>query len=437
MVLLITFATLAVSSVLLLAWQAVAASRFPLHRREGNTSFAPPVALLKPLQGRDEHTLDCLRSWLAQDYAGPVKILFGVADAADPACDLVRALLKEFPNADAELVLTPEPLGANGKVANLAQLHRHLVVRHSSFLVPQTLLCLSDADVRVPRDFLAHAVAPLRDEGTGLVTSFYRLANPSTFAMCVEAVAINADFWSQVLQSNTLKPQDFALGAVMITRPAQLEAAGGFAALAGYLADDYQLGHRIAKNGARIALTPLVVECWDAPMNFRAVWGHQLRWARTIRASQPAPYFFSILNNVTLWTTAFALVAATRGVIHVGPGFPWHINPVWMLQCLLVWLLCVATRVVTARHLARRSADTLSALRSPDGGLAGLRESAAVLVKDFMQAGVWAGAFLGNTVTWRGRTFRVQRGGRLVEQQPVAERPAAPAEPPPTSSLPG
>jgi len=41
---------------------------------------------------------------------------------------------------------------------------------------------------------------------------FYRLANPSTLAMQWEAIAINADFWSQVLQSQTLKPLDFALG---------------------------------------------------------------------------------------------------------------------------------------------------------------------------------------------------------------------------------
>jgi hypothetical protein len=50
------------------------------------------------------------------------------------------------------------------------------------------------------------------------VNCFYRLANPTTTAMQWEAVAINADFWSQVLQSQTLKPLDFALGAAILLR---------------------------------------------------------------------------------------------------------------------------------------------------------------------------------------------------------------------------
>ena len=63
--------------------------------------------------------------------------------------------------------------------------------------------------MRVPPDFLANVVAPLRDPGTGLVNCFYRLANPATTAMRCEAIAINADFWSQVLQSASLKPLAF------------------------------------------------------------------------------------------------------------------------------------------------------------------------------------------------------------------------------------
>ncbi|MEI4920759.1 glycosyltransferase, partial [Klebsiella pneumoniae] len=80
-----------------------------------------------------------------------------------------------------------------------------------------------------------------------------------------------------------LKPLDFALGAVMATRKRKLEEIGGFAALANCLADDYQLGKRIAGLGLRIVIAPVVVDCWSEPMGWKAVWKHQLRWARTIR----------------------------------------------------------------------------------------------------------------------------------------------------------
>ena len=79
------------------------------------------------------------------------------------------------------------------------------------------VIIISDADVHVPPDLLSNVVAPLRDDRAGLVSCFYRLANPATLAMQVEAIAINADFWSQVLQAQSLKPLDFALGAVMAT----------------------------------------------------------------------------------------------------------------------------------------------------------------------------------------------------------------------------
>jgi ceramide glucosyltransferase len=131
----------------------------------------------------------------------------------------------------------------------------------------------------------------LADPGAGLVNCFYCLANPATPAMQWEAVAINADFWTQVLQARSLKPVDFALGAVMTLPAAQLKSIGGFAALADYLADDYQLGRHLARQQKRIEFATVVAECWEAPMNWRQVWAHQSRWARTIRVCQPGPFF--------------------------------------------------------------------------------------------------------------------------------------------------
>jgi hypothetical protein len=78
-----------------------------------------------------------------------------------------------------------ESLGTNGKISTLIQLER---------LAKHELILVSDADVRVPADFLVNAVAPLRDDETALVNCFYRLANPATAAMRWEAIAVNADF---------------------------------------------------------------------------------------------------------------------------------------------------------------------------------------------------------------------------------------------------
>jgi ceramide glucosyltransferase len=374
-----TLGALALLSLMLMLWQWLVARRFPLHQRLARApAFSPAVTLLKPLKGCDPATEACLRSWFVQDYAGQVQILLGVAAADDPVCEIVRRLLHEFPSIDAQLVVCGPLLGANLKASKLVELER---------LAKHEVLVISDADVRVPPDLLTNSIAPLEGPEVGLVNCFYRLANPTTLAMQWEAIAINADFWSQVLQSQSLKPLNFALGAVMATRRQQLREIGGFAGLADCLADDYLLGHRIARGGHRITLSPVVVECWAEPMTWGAVWKHQLRWARTIRVCQPLPYFFSILSNPTFWPLLWLVVNPAKPVVAFSAG---------------CWLL----RAWTASDLQRRLTQTRACWYS--GWLA--------LVKDLLQIAIWLLAFLGNRIEWRGERMRLRRDGTLVKE---------------------
>ena len=377
----LALAALATLSCLLLLWQWIAAQRFPLHRKVASADFTPPVSILKSLKGCDETTADSLRTWFKQTYAGPVEIIFGVADTADPVCTVVEKLITENPGVPARLVVCENLAGANAKVAKLSRLEK--LARHD-------LILISDADVRVPPDFLANFVASLRDEKVGLVNCFYRLANPTTAAMKWEAIAVNADFWSQVLQSQTLTPLDFALGAAIVMRRRALQEIGGFEGLIDCLADDYQLGRRMAQRGHKIALCPIVVECWDAPQNWVQVWKHQLRWARTIRVCQPAPYFFSILSNAGLWPVLWLVsLLATRA----------SICGLATAGCLLL------VRMALAQALQRRLSPG-QRLVSPFW---------LVPVKDALQTAIWVAAFLGGTVEWRGRRMKVRRDGTLAE----------------------
>ena len=395
MVLNLILSALAVLSQVLLLWQWRVARRFEFQRSAelrfgafGETAATAPnrssalhgITLLKPLNGADEHTAMCLRSWLAQNYSAPVQVLFGVASEDDPACDVVRRVLAEFPQCDAQLVICRESLGANPKVSTLIQLKR---------LAKHELLCVSDADVCAPADWLTGSATLLEQSGACIVNSFYRLANPVSLAMRCEAVAVNADFWSQVLMARSLKPMDFALGAAMLMRRGDVSRIGGFAVIADYLADDFQLGRRLAKNGGRIEISPQVVSCWDAPTGWAGVWRHQVRWARTIRACQPLPYFFSVLSNATFWPLLWA-VAATD----------------W--RTLLFLVVALVARGLVTLDLQRRLA----------GKVEGRKQKAETFfwlapVKDLLQMAVWFAAFTGNTVAWRGRRMRVKRDGTL------------------------
>jgi ceramide glucosyltransferase len=378
-------AALAVLSFMLLLWQWLVARRFPLHQRTPETTYAPGVTLFKPLKGCDVATEECLRSWFIQKYAGTIQILFGVASSEDPVVPVVRRLQTEFPNSDSKLVVCGPLEGTNAKISKIAQLEP--LASHEIFII-------SDADVRVPTDFISNVVAPLNPRPShlstptpcALVNCFYLLANPTTAAMQWESIAINADFWSQVLQSRSLRPLDFALGAVMVVRRKPLEEIGGFQALKDCLADDYQLGNRLARRGYRLELSPLVVECWSEPMAWPAVWKHQLRWARTIRVCQPVPYFFSILSNPTFWPWLWAA---------------WCRTPSALAFAGLVFIARVFIACNLHRRLTRARAPVCWLWLAP--------------LKDILQAALWFMAYVGNRVEWRGQRLKLRSDGTLVK----------------------
>ena len=201
----------------------------------------------------------------------------------------------------------------------------------------------------------------------------------------------------------------------MVTTRRQLDAVGGFQALVDFLADDYQLGNRIANGAGRIALSPVVVECWESPKNWSEVWLHQLRWGRTIRVCRPLAYFFSILGNATLWPLLWWLVKLQSGLIRFSSTL-WNYGGsiggvisapvIWNLfPCAWVFALCLLTRMLTALNQQQRL--TQSYAHAPYFWL--------VPVKDLLNAAVWALAFLASTVQWRGQAYRLLRGGKLVK----------------------
>jgi ceramide glucosyltransferase len=162
-----------------------------------------------------------------------------------------------------------------------------------------------------------------------------------------------------------------------------LQATGAFASLADFLADDYQLGNRIASTGHTIVLCPVIVECRSATLSWKQVWDHQTRWARTIRVSQPVPYFLSKLSNATFWPLLW--IICDPGTRSIGFG-----------------AFCLAVRMGSAWYSERKMT-----------GRARLSSLWLAPIKDILQIAIWVSAFTGNRIHWRGRDFEVQPGGKL------------------------
>jgi ceramide glucosyltransferase len=245
---------------------------------------------------------------------------------------------------------------------------------------------INDADIRVPPDYLQRVMAEFRDPKVGLVTALYRGLPGRTFSSRLEALGL-ADFAAGVLVAPMLfGSMDFALGSTVALRREALDAVGGLRPIVNHLADDYELGQRISKAGFKVVLANVVVETALPDYSFRDFFRHQLRWARTIRAVRPWSYFGTVLS--------FGLPWAVLAVVAAAPApHPWY----WALLAMVA--------------VARTAMAVAAASALRDRRL--LRDLWLIPLRDLLAVAIWAGAYLSNTVDWRGQRF-VLKDGKLA-----------------------
>src|SRR3984893_5239911 len=269
------------------------------------TPPTPPVSILKPLKGPDPGMYESFRSHCLQDYP-EYEIIFGVSEADDPAVASVQQLQREFPSHAIRLVVSPKQLGANVKVSNLEQMLH--AARYQ-------LLLVNDSDIRVERDYLRRTVAPLVDERIGMVTCLYRGVAASTLGSQLESLGLSTDFCPGVLVARQLENGvRFGLGSTLAFRRTDLERIGGFHSIVDYLADDYELGRRIAGLGLQVLLSDVVVETHLPAYALDGFFAHQLRWARGVRDSRAGGYIGLASTYGLMWAllTVIASRAAPR-----------------------------------------------------------------------------------------------------------------------------
>src|SRR5579884_1691565 len=275
---------------------------------EGAAQLWPPVSILKPLKGTDPEIFESFRSHCLQDYL-QYELIFGVSDPQDPAIPLVERLQREFPERSIRLVFCREALGTNMKVSNLIQMLPEARYQH---------VIVNDSDICVPPDYLRQVMAAFAAPEVGMVTCMYRGQAPangsSTLGAKLEALGISTEFHAGVLAARKLEGGiHFALGSTLALTRDALEAIGGFWPLVDYLADDFELGLRVAHAGYRVELAPVVVDTHVPPYGLSDFFRHQLRWARSTRHSRKRGWAGVCLTFALPW--AALAVAASGGAL--------------------------------------------------------------------------------------------------------------------------
>lgn len=355
---------------------AAAVRFFTRERRKRPGKFAPPISVLKPVRGVDFASYENFRSFCVQDYPD-YEILFCVNDLEDAAVPLVRRLIDDFPQRSIRLLANAPQLGSNRKVSNLALLARE--AKHD-------LLAQSDGDVRVGRNYLRELAAPFERDDTGVVSCFYRGVVQRGLWAEMEALGVATDFSGGVLVADWKEGVTFALGASVATTKPWLAKIGGYEALANVLADDYEIGNRVAKAGGRAVISREVVDTMYPAMSFREFWEHQVRWARTVRLCRPVSYVGLLVTHGLPWAVVGA-VAANSAM-----GAALFLGAYVGLRLLVAWTV----------------------------GVWGLRDETArkklwmLPLRDAVHFAVWVGSFFSNRVAWGGMQFQLRPNGEMV-----------------------
>src|SRR5258708_2541562 len=195
-----------------------------------------------------------------------------------------------------------------------------------------------------------------------------------------EGLGISTDFCPSVLVARQLEGIRFALGSTLAFRRGDLEKIGGFSSVADYLADDYELGKRIAALNLTVQLSEVVVETYLPPYTLREFLVHQLRWSRGVRDARAAGYLGLVSTFGIFW--ALIALVSSRGAL-------------WADGALAVTLfLRFAVAFAVGRNIL------------VDHRVLGY--SWLIPLRDLIAVGIWTASLGGHTVTWRGDHFHLR-----------------------------
>ena len=332
----------------------------------------PKISILKPVSGADACAKENFQSFLNLDYSN-YEVLFGVLNPQDSAVPIIEDIVKQSERAFLHVGSSIE--GSNNKVRILHNLALH---------AEGDIFVIADSDTRATPDFLKQIAGSLSSPDTGVVSCIYRGINGISAADALEGLHMTCVFAPGVAAAECVTGVDFALGAALAVRRNVLEKIGGFEAIADYLADDFQIGHRAAAVGYGVKVSQYVVDITLSKEPLINVLARELRWARTTAVSRPAGHAGLIIT----FGFAYALIF-------------------WLLSGFSSAGLAVVGCVTAARALSAYTGAKVLNDREF------YRRAWLLPVRDLLSFAIWIAGYMGRTVHWRGRKLRLLKDGRM------------------------
>jgi len=329
----------------------------------------PSVAIVVPARDEAPVIEATIRSLLAQDYAGPFRVILIDDNSTDRTGDIVRGI------GDPRLTVivgAARPAGWSGKLWAVSQ----GVVETGD----AALILLTDADIVHESTHLSCLVARIEQHGLDLVSEMVKLACESRAERALVPAFV---YFFQLLYpfawvNDGLRGTAAAAGGTILIRRRALRRIGGVESVRGALIDDVALAAAVKKGGR--------------------IWLGHAELARSVR---PYPAIIDIWRMIT--RTAFVqlryslplLVATTLGMALV-----WVVPPAAVLfgHGRAIWCGLAAWMLLSASYLPTLTRFGRSPLWAPLLPLIACFYMAATI-------GSAVNHFRGAGVAWKGRAY--------------------------------
>jgi ceramide glucosyltransferase len=349
-----------------------------------DSSFTPPLSILKPVRGLDPDAYQNFASFCRQDYP-EYEIVFCVGDESDPVMDVIDQIIHDFPHCKIRVLLGSGRVATNDKVAKLARLTED---------AQYEVLVINDSDVRAEPNYLRTIVAPLEDPKVGAVTCMYVPTDETTLVQHLQSVGMMSDFYAGILVAWKLEGIKFALGPTIATTRARLLGFGGYQAIENRPADDLLVGRLIADQGFEVKLLPYAILTVADFQSLRDLVLKRLRWIVVMRHMRPWGHLGLIFTFGLPWSIAAIAIKPTAALAasFLGVYFSLRAATTWLIGG---WGLKQAIP---------------------------LKKYLLIPLWDALAFGIWLTSFTRSTIMWRNREYRIKNGELSpVEAQPAAE----------------
>lgn len=350
------------------------------HRRPRRTEAEEPptgVSILKPLCGVDDELERNLTSFFRLEHK-PLQLVLGVADPSDPALDLVRRVARRHPDRDVAIVVGTHTDAASPKVGLMETLLPH---------ASHEIVLLSDSNVRISPDEVRRVLPGFTDPRVGMVYQPVVGIGERRLPAAIENLHYTELAAFLAIAARLFAGQHVVNAKGQWVRRAALADIDDFAGVRDNGADDYMLSRLMLAAGWKLALSGVPVRTVHRDWSWQALAQRHLRHAGLRRRLCPWAYPLELLLNPVPWAL---LLLATP---------------------LAVWTLPL---------IAMKTALELSAARLLRGVPLAWHHAAIIPLKDLGYFVGWFASFAVRTVSWRGHTYEIGPGARLIPLDPTA-----------------